>query len=98
MSRPECLYHCTGLDSPRHQTDRLVQASIDGQTRQALDVSPLDCRVVVGGEAVDAHHSLPGLDQLLRDMENLGRYFAGCGVTRDVSEIGNRLWDDYFRR
>ena len=55
-------------------------------------------KVIDFPQAVDPRFNPNAYSLLLRDLENLGRYFARCGVTRDLSEIGNRLWDDYFRR
>jgi RIO kinase 1 len=55
-------------------------------------------KVIDFPQAVDPRFNPNAYSLLLRDLENLGRYFARSGVTRDLSEIGNRLWDDYFRR
>lgn len=48
-------------------------------------------------QAVDPRFNANAYSLLLRDVENINRYFARYGVTRDASEIVEDLWRAYER-
>jgi RIO kinase 1 len=48
-------------------------------------------------QAVDPRFNMNAYSLLLRDVENITRYFARYGVTRDPSEVVEQLWRAYER-
>jgi len=48
-------------------------------------------------QAVDPRFNFNAYSLLLRDIENINRYFARYGVTENASELADRLWTAYER-
>ncbi len=48
-------------------------------------------------QAVDARFNANAYNLLLRDIENINRYFSRYGVTQDSSELTERMWRAYER-
>jgi len=56
-----------------------------------------DLRVIDFPQAVDPRFNGTAFSLLVRDLDNLARYFSRFGVSRDSFGIAERLWDSYVR-
>lgn len=72
--------------------------------RVHADLSPFnilywkgDVRIIDFPQAVDLRSNPNGFSLLARDIQNVCRYFAKCGVRGDPNRVATRLWIRYLR-
>ncbi len=85
--------------------DSIVQAVAGALTLHVIhaDLSPYNILIhqsrpwlIDWPQAVDARHNRHAQELLIRDLNNIGRYFASRGLALDVGALAAELWTEYW--